>query len=121
MENVKIAELCHEVNRAYCVSLGDNSQLAWADAPDWQKNSAVDGVEYHLTVEGTKPEDSHVNWLKMKNEEGWTYGRVKDPIKKTHPCMVAFNLLPAPQKAKDHIFKAICDFFKDHAEILDPQ
>jgi hypothetical protein len=29
-----IARACHEVNRAYCQALGDNSQPAWEDGPE---------------------------------------------------------------------------------------
>lgn len=29
----QIAELCHEINRIYCLSIGDASQPTWADAP----------------------------------------------------------------------------------------
>lgn len=28
----RIAKMAHEVNRAYCQSIGDNSQLPWEDA-----------------------------------------------------------------------------------------
>lgn len=35
------AKTAHEVNRAYCLSIGDISQPSWEDAPDWQKKSAV--------------------------------------------------------------------------------
>ena len=31
----KIAKACHEVNRAYCLALGDTSQPAWEDAPQF--------------------------------------------------------------------------------------
>jgi hypothetical protein len=36
----QVARVCHEANRAYCQTLGDNSQPAWDDAPEWQKDSA---------------------------------------------------------------------------------
>ena len=29
-----IAEACHEANRTYCQTIGDDSQPAWAAAPD---------------------------------------------------------------------------------------
>ena len=29
-----IAKVCHDVNRAYCKSVGDDSQVSWEDAPD---------------------------------------------------------------------------------------
>lgn len=107
----RIAEICHNANRAYCASLGNYSQPLWADAPEWQKASAQNGVQFHLSNE-TTPEQSHENWLKQKVDEGWVYGPAKDPVKREHPCMVPYNQLPVEQRAKDYIFKAICDTFK---------
>lgn len=91
----KIAMVCHEANRAYCKSLGDTSQESWNIAPKWQKESAINGVHFHMSNPKSKPEDSHNSWLKEKREAGWKYGKIKDPAKKLHPCMVPFNELPA--------------------------
>ncbi|MEC0139726.1 RyR domain-containing protein [Paenibacillus macerans] len=107
----QIARICHEVNRAYCKSIGDDSQLAWDDAPEWQKESAVNGVHFHLAND-TTPEQSHENWLKEKISTGWVYGPVKDPDKKEHPCMVPYDKLPIEQRTKDYLFKAVVDCFK---------
>jgi hypothetical protein len=106
-----IAGLCHTVNQAYCRSTGDHSQPNWDDAPDWQKQSAINGVIFHLENSKT-PEQSHENWMKEKLVDGWVYGEVKDPEKKTHPCMVPYDQLPLEQRTKDYLFKSICDFFK---------
>jgi hypothetical protein len=103
----KIAETCHEANRAYCQALGDNSQPAWKDAPAWQRESALNGVMHALTHPDAKPSDSHESWLAEKRAAGWKYGPVKDPEKKEHPCFVEYNALPPEQKAKDFIFLAI--------------
>lgn len=96
------AQACHEVNRAYCLALGDYSQLPWEAAPSWQRSSALDGVKGALR--GNTPEQSHESWLAEKVKEGWVYGEVKDVEKKTHPCMVPYDKLPPEQQAKDHLF-----------------
>ncbi|MBS0453966.1 MAG: hypothetical protein JSS14_21910 [Proteobacteria bacterium] len=101
-----LAELCHEVNRAYCEALGDTSQKPWADAPDWQKLSASKGVAAHLTSNLT-PEQSHSLWMEEKRRTGWKYGEVKDEVAKTHPCFVPYEQLPAEQKVKDYLFRAV--------------
>lgn len=106
-----IAEICHNVNKAYCESQNDFSQPTWEEAPEWQKSSAINGVKYHLENDVT-PEMSHENWLKQKLEEGWVYGKVKDPELKTHPCMMKYNELPKYQRTKDSLFKAVVDSFK---------
>lgn len=106
-----IAKICHEANRAYCEETDDFSQTAWEEAPDWQKNSAINGVEYHLKNEVT-PEQSHENWRKEKLADGWVYGEVKDAEAREHPCMVPFAELPEGQQVKDHLFSAIVSTFK---------
>lgn len=102
----QIARVAHEVNRAYCQALGDMSQPAWEDAPAWQRESARMGVDLHLSGD-FGPEASHFAWMKNKQDEGWTYGPVKDPGAKQHPCMVPFDQLPREQQAKDYIFRAV--------------
>lgn len=102
-----IAAVCHEVNKAYCQSLGDYSQPDWDDAPEWQKASAYKGVQLHLNDPDAGPQASHESWMKQKLEEGWKYGAFKDPENKLHPCLVPFADLPPEQRAKDFIFRAV--------------
>jgi len=100
-----IAKAAHELNKAYCESIGDNSQPSWEDAPEWQKSSAINGVTFHLNNPDATPSASHQSWLKQKTEEGWKYGKVKNPETKEHPCFVPYEQLPNEQKAKDYIFR----------------
>lgn len=103
----QIARTAHEVNRAYCSAIGDDSQPAWEDAPQWQKDSAINGVKFHMLNPDAGPDHSHVEWLKEKQDSGWKYGPVKDAEKKEHPCFVPYDQLPTEQKAKDYLFKAV--------------
>jgi hypothetical protein len=103
----QIAKVTHEANRAYCESIGDNSQPAWESAPDWQKDSARKGVEFNLANPDAPASASHDSWLKEKTETGWKYGEVKDPEKKEHPCFVPYEQLPKEQQRKDALFKAV--------------
>jgi len=96
------ARAAHEVNRAYCIAIGDTSQPAWEDAPDWQKSSARNGVAG--AIAGNTPEQSHQSWLAEKAATGWKYGPVKDPEKKEHPCFVPYSQLPEAQRVKDDLF-----------------
>lgn len=102
-----IAKVAHEANRAYCQTIGDNSQPSWEDAPDWQKSSAINGVKFHLTTPDAAPDHSHNCWLEEKRAAGWTYGPVKDPANKQHPCFVPFEALPADQQLKDYVFTGV--------------
>jgi hypothetical protein len=99
------AEAAHEANRAYCASLGDHSQVPWAEAPEWQRQSCrlgVRGVE-----SGNTPEQSHESWLREKQETGWKYGPIKDVEAKTHPCFRPYSELPPEQRVKDLIFVSV--------------
>ncbi len=107
------ARVCHAVNKAYCEALGDMSQPGWSDAPEWQIQSAKDGVRFHLENPDAGPEASHEKWLEGKRADGWVYGETKDPEKKEHPCMVDFSELPKDQQAKDFIFRAIVHELSD--------
>lgn len=106
-QEVMIARVAHEINRAYCESLGDDSQVPWREAPQWQKDSAIEGVRMHLSNPQATPEDSHKRWLAKKEADGWVWGEVKDADAKTHPCMVPFDQLPQAQQSKDYIFRAV--------------
>lgn len=113
MKVLVIARIAHLINAAYCASLGDNSQPSWEDAPEWQRESAVNGVNMHLANPDATPEQSHESWLAQKVEAGWVYGEVKDADAKTHPCCVPYAELPAEQKAKDYLFRGVVHALKD--------
>ena len=43
----------------------------------------------------------HEVWAKSRISEGWTYGPVRDDIKKQHPCLVPYENLPEIEKEYD--------------------
>lgn len=106
MKREMIVEACaqaaHEANRAYCAAIGDYSQPRWENAPDWQKDSAREGVK--RAIEGATPRELHEGWMALKRSEGWKYGAVKNPEAKEHPCMVPYEDLSKEQQAKDLLF-----------------
>lgn len=109
----KIAQVAHEVNKAYCEAMGDNTQTSWENAPQWQKESAVLGVLFHMEHPDAGPDASHNSWMKQKVDTGWKYGEVKDPENKLHPCIVPFDQLPKEQQAKDFLFRQVVHSLKD--------
>jgi hypothetical protein len=113
MKVEQIAQVAHEINKAYCEAIGDKSQTSWEDAPAWQVESAVNGVIFHLENPNAGPEASHNNWMKEKLENGWRLGHVKDENEKTHPCIVPFEELSLGQKIKDHLFRQVVHSLKD--------
>lgn len=102
-----IAKVAHDANRSYCATHGDMSQVPWEDAPEWQQQSAVAGVEFCLANRDAPASANHDSWLRHKLDAGWTYGPVKDAEKKEHPCLVPYEQLPVEQQKKDALFKAI--------------
>lgn len=102
-----VARLCHEVNRAVCMVNGDGSQVAWEDAPDWQKQSAMDGVRKAVVAPFLSPAENHEGWMEIKLRDGWRYGPIKDASQKVHPCLLPYKSLPPHEKIKDQIFMAV--------------
>ena len=101
-----IAHVCHEANQAIQIITGDPQPSPhWVEAPDWQRDSAIEGVV--KAVDGATPEMMHASWCDYKRADGWVYGKVKNPVAKTHPCLLPYDQLPVDQKVKDYVFYAI--------------
>lgn len=107
-----IARACHEANKVWCERNNDFSQKHWIDAEDWQRESAVKGVEFRLNNPDAGEDAQHNAWMADKVKDGWVYGETKDAAVKTHPCIVPFHELPEFQQKKDKLFCAIVDALK---------
>lgn len=116
MTKENIAQVAHEINKAFCSSIGDNSQPSWEDAPEWQKSSAINGVQFHIDNPNASPSASHESWLKQKTDEGWKYGPIKNAETKEHPCFVSYDELPIEQKSKDYLFKQVIHSLKSYIQ-----
>lgn len=112
MDIEQVAQIAHETNRAYCSSIGDPSQKPWDDADEWQRESAIKGVQFRLNNPHAKESSQHDAWMQDKYDDGWKYGPEKDAGAKTHPCMVAYRHLPMEQRLKDYLFVAIVSAFE---------
>ena len=110
-----IAQIAHEANRAIQIVTGDPQPSPhWDQAPDWQRDSAIEGVV--KAVGGATPDMLHESWCDYKRAAGWVYGKAKNPVAKTHPCLLPYALLPDEQKAKDAVFGAIVSALTRDAE-----
>ncbi len=109
---VSIAKVCHQANKAFCETHGDFSQKDWNEAEDWQRESAIKGVAFRINNPESGNDAQHNSWMEEKVNDGWVYGEVKDPEKKTHPCIVPFEELPEFQQKKDALFCSIVDALK---------
>ena len=108
MKIEEIARICHNANKTLCEINGDYSQMEWYSAEEWQRESAIEGVEFAKNNPDAPDSSQHDAWCDFKTGEGWVYGEVKDAVAKTHPCLVPFEDLPKFQQDKDTLFKAIC-------------
>lgn len=108
----EIAVMCHQANKTWCEVNGDNTQKDWNEAEEWQRQSAIKGVEFKLANPEAGDDAQHNAWMEDKVKDGWVYGEVKDITAKTHPCIVQFNALPEFQKKKDALFCAIVNALK---------
>lgn len=109
----RIAHVCHEANRALQVT-SDEADVSphFMEAPEWQVQSAYEGVQ--TALDGATPEELHDAWCKTKRRDGWVHGDIKDAVAKTHPCLVPYADLPADQRLKDAVFGAIVTAFALH-------
>lgn len=107
-----IAKTCHEANKIWCEANEDSSQKHWGEAEQWQRDSAIKGVEFRIQNPNAGHDAQHNSWMKEKTDAGWVYGEVKDAEAKTHPCIVPFDQLPEFQRKKDSLFCAIVDALK---------
>lgn len=107
MTREDIARVAHEINRAYCLAIGDDTQPEWDAATARMRDSARAGVEYHLGRPDASPADAHDKWVEFMEAEGWAYGPEKDVERKLHPCIAPYDALPAEQRAKDFLFAQV--------------
>lgn len=102
----QIAEICHEANRAIQKIEGDPTPSSpWVETPAYERESAIEGV---INVcSGISAERLHEMWVTARERDGWKLGKIKDPIAKTHPCLIPYCDLAYTQRVKDAVFSAI--------------
>lgn len=109
----RIAPFCHEANRILTGIVKDVPvQPTWEESPEEMKKSSIAGVLFALENPDATPKAQHEEWSRGKVADGWTYGEVKDPVKKTHPALVEFEKLPEGTRAKDAMFQLIVKAMK---------
>jgi hypothetical protein len=47
--------------------------------------------------------NTHEIWAQKRIDNGWTFGSLRDDVKKQHPCLVPFEELPESEKEYDRV------------------
>lgn len=104
----EIARVIHAANRELQIVQGDPvPSPPWDEAPDYQAQQAVAGVQAVINDPDLTAERHHQMWVERMQAAGWTYGQVKDEHSRTHPTLLPWGALPAEQQLKDRLFIAI--------------
>ena len=111
------ARLLHNWTRAYCMVIGDPPNDPWTTAPEQQKQSARDAINFVLQNPEVSSEEMHQEWMRARKEAGWVHGPVKNEDLKTHPNLVPYDDLPPSQQTKDTFARTAIVFF--HHTALD--
>lgn len=93
-----IARVRHIAWVSYQIAAGQQYNV---EINEDQMASLLDGIEYIRDNPKATSETNHENWMQMKEDQGWKYGKVKDFKAKTHPDLVAYDQLPEIEKGKD--------------------
>lgn len=108
-----LAEICHEANRTYCKTQGDHAHDPWHFADTMTKLVTIQGVKEYLQHPNMTRYDLHDRWRQWKEQQGWTYGPVKNEHKKQHPNLIEYAKLPVKERVKDSLFMAVIDTFRN--------
>lgn len=102
VSDIAVARVVHESNRAYNVFLDDPApDPPWDALPDWHRGMIISRVQAILGGWGAA--EIHLDWVETMTALGWSYGPVKDPDRKTHPCLRRWEELPVWQRRKDEL------------------
>lgn len=111
------AELCANVNAQLNKAYGQSAH-DWAHAEQWEKDATIAGIKHAIENPNAPISAQHDAWMAEKISNGWTYGEVKDARKKTHPCIVPYEQLPAHEKFKDLVFNTIVQHFENPLSVI---
>jgi len=102
-----IAKTCHAAHLAYSNTHGLKTQPAWKDVEKSHKDAMFSSIKNIMSGVLKSPEDSHKNFIKMKLDAGWIYGKEYSIENKTNPRLVKFEELNIHDVARGVIFHSI--------------
>ena len=104
MLDIEIAEVAHNVERAFRLALAEPVKYTWKDETDEKKVDMLETVTLireNIEVNAGKVQEMmHERALKTLCARGYVFGQKEDSNIKTSNIMVRFADLPLEQKAK---------------------
>jgi len=97
-----VARIVHNAQRDLGYWLDDPYPPAPYDAIPEAARAPVQSL-VRLIAGGYPAEYVQEMWVEKMTQEGWIWGPDKDPVRKTHPCMVEWRFLPSWEKKKVHL------------------
>ncbi len=83
---------------------------AWWDRNEQFRAQFIEVIERQMgPMRSSSPEELHGGWVQAYIDMGWTYGKERDPVGKTHPDMAPFDQLEKREQDKDAVFIALCE------------
>jgi len=110
-KKLQIAKTCHEVHNVLCAN-NDMQVIPWEEKSTEHHAVVVNSVEKILSGEVESPEESHSNFVHMKEEFGWEYGPKYSTKNKTNPRLCDFEELESVERQKEEYFFAVVSSFK---------
>ena len=99
-----ISKIVHEANKVFSEN---NNMPSWDNCDEDLKQVTRAGVSKILNYPETTSAEIHEEWVRLKKEQGWTFGFEKNETRKTHPCILPYERLPEFEKTKDKLFISI--------------
>lgn len=85
----------------------------WDQKTNEERLGAVKFVQAYIDGRVQDPKTAHEIWMKVRQEEGWTYGATKNPEKKESPYIAPYDELDPKVQAKDLMVIKILEPFYD--------
>jgi len=93
--NADIARVAYEAVRAYSQTFGDHARPPWDSAAQWVHDTYLNAVERIRATLAISPKAVHQFWREDMERMGWRYGTVRAPENLEHPCLGAYEDMPA--------------------------
>jgi hypothetical protein len=101
----EIAKICHNTHVRYCSNMNlKGMTLSWNDVQENHKNIIKDSLQKIINGEIKNPKESHNNFVKQKEKEGWVYGEDYSLEDKINPRLTDFENLSINDKVKEILF-----------------